>query len=111
MAAWPTVEDLAQWLPDNGGGSTVVLNEAFDAADEAVRKRVDETLLTEAGHAFDGTAPPEVRLAILTLAARWFARRHSVNGVVSFGEFAANVTRVDADIERQISDYRRPMLA
>ena len=49
------------------------------------------------------SVPPEVRLGTIRLAARWFIRRISPDGMVQLGEFSAGmVQRTDPDIYMQL---------
>lgn len=53
------------------------------------------------------------RLGALLLAARWYRRTNSANGVESFGESGAvYVTRYDSDIARllHIDGFQKPMV-
>lgn len=49
----------------------------------------------------------------LALAIRWWHRRRSPEGVIDLGDMGVSrITRVDADLERQlgIGSFRRPMV-
>lgn len=45
--------------------------------------------------------PPDITLGAVMLAARWYRRRNSPEGLVSYGDMGGvTVPRLDADIER-----------
>jgi hypothetical protein len=118
MAEWPELDDLRQWIRDESvsptSESAVALS--FQAADELIRDRLDDTAMlakaTAAGVDVDTPAtlaawcPSYVRQAILIRAAALYTRRDSANGQISFGEFASRVSKMDPDVDELIAPVR-----
>jgi hypothetical protein len=99
--AWVTLEELKNDQTLDGQLTT--------RDDEALQRTLDaamswvQTHRTDLDYHGDWTVPAEVRLGTVRLAARWFVRRVSPNGMVALGDFSNGmVMRVDPDIYMQL---------
>lgn len=94
---WVTLDDLKNDVNLDGqitGRDDQALQRCLDAAVWWVQRHRPELDYHGAY-----TVPPDVRLGTLRLAARWFVRRNSPDGLVNFGELGSgSVPRVDTDI-------------
>lgn len=77
--------------------------------DEALQRTLDAAMSWVMSHRTDldyhgsWTVPADIRLGTIRLAARWFVRRVSPDGVVNLGENSSgNVLRTDPDIWMQL---------
>jgi hypothetical protein len=77
--------------------------------DEALQRTLDAAMSWVEAHRTDldyhgaWTVPAEVRLGTVRLAARWFVRRVSPNGMVNLGDLGSgSVMRNDPDIYMQL---------
>lgn len=70
--------------------------------DEALQRTLDAAMSWVMSHRTDidyhgsWSVPAEVRLGTLRLAARWFVRRVSPDGMVQMGELSTNYARLGA---------------
>jgi hypothetical protein len=77
--------------------------------DEALQRTLDAAMSWVQNHRTDidyhgsWTVPVEIQLGTIRLAARWFVRRVSPNGMVQLGDLSSGmVMRVDPDIYMQL---------
>jgi hypothetical protein len=77
--------------------------------DEALQRTLDAAMSWVMDHRpdldyhGDWTVPAEIRLGTIRLAARWFVRRVSPNGMVQLGDMSSGmVMRTDPDIWMQL---------
>ena len=98
---WPDGNSLATWLGGTDALSAdgvAMLPELVDDATAIILDRVDsEKLPTDPLE-----CPRPVARAIVLEAARLLSRRDSAHGIVSFGELAVRLAKVDADIEHAL---------
>lgn len=103
MAApdWVTLEELKN--------DQVLDGQLTSRDDEALQRVLDAAMSWVQTHRpdldFHGnwTVPTEVRLGTIRLAARWFSRRISPNGVVQLGDLSQGmVMKTDPDIYMQL---------
>lgn len=129
MAAWPTVDNLKQWIRAESvsPSDTTAVQLSFDSASELLRDRIDTILLNckaeksgividEDDVAYDAAilaawCPDYVHQAILIRAAALYTRRDSANGTIAFGEFAAKVAKMDPDVGELMSPVYLPGIA
>ncbi len=105
MAAWPTGDDLKNWI-----ASTTISSDRLAMFDDIVAATIDvvwgdldfSKMPDQAG---PSPCPPGVRLAVLVLAARVDSRRQSTNGVIASGELFLRVNYDDPDYRRLIARY------
>lgn len=101
MAPWVTIDDLKNDQTLDGQLTTrddQALQRTLDAAMSWVEARRPDV-------SYHGphSVPPEVKLGTIRLAARWFLRRVSPDGMVNLGELGTGmVMRVDPDIYLQL---------
>lgn len=101
MAAWVTLADLKN--------DQTLDNQLSPRDDEALQRTLDaamswvEARRTDVDYHGPWSVPPEVKLGTIRLAARWFIRRISPDGMVNLGEMGQGmVMRVDPDIYLQL---------
>lgn len=89
------------------GVSDADLELALSAANGWVTARVrDFSQVPAAEFGSDPWGPPELSQAVVLLAARYLARANSVEGLVSMGDQAAYLPKVDRDVESLIEPFR-----
>ena len=105
MATAITSDELRAW------SGIIASDPATDAAiDEAVNTA--NSLIVRRCVSFIGEWPSEVHTAALIQAARIYKRRGSPEGVANFGDFGpVIVSRIDPDIEANLSPYLRVAFA
>jgi hypothetical protein len=101
MAAWVTIADLKN--------DQTLDNQLNARDDEALQRTLDaamswvEARRPDLSYHGPWSVPPEVKLGTIRLAARWFIRRISPDGMVNLGELGTGmVMRVDPDIYLQL---------
>jgi hypothetical protein len=99
--AWVTLEALKN--------DQVLDGQLTDRDDEALQRVLDAAMSWVQTHRTDldfhgsWTVPVEVQLGTLRLAARWFTRRVSPNGIVQLGDLSSGmVMKTDPDIYMQL---------
>ena len=100
--AWVTLEELKN-------DQTLDGQPLIDRDDEALQRTLDAAMSwvmshrTDLDYFGDWTVPDDVRLGTIRLAARWFVRRISPDGLVQLGEAGTGmVMRADPDIYMQL---------
>jgi hypothetical protein len=95
--AWVTLEELKN--------DQVLDGQLTTRDDEALQRVLDAAMSWVMTHRPDidyhgsWTVPIEVRLGTIRLAARWFTRRVSPNGIVQLGDLSTGmVMKIDPDI-------------
>lgn len=110
---WATVQDVEDWLglPDTrtpleraDDAHRVAL--ALESATSWVQARVKPASEYPPGYL---ASRPELKQAVIMLAARWYSRRESIYGLdaIAIGGEGGPVLTTDPDIQRLIQDYRR----
>lgn len=103
MAApvWVTLEELKN--------DQVLDGQLTTRDDEALQRVLDAAMSWVMTHRPDidyhgsWTVPNEIRLGTIRLAARWFTRRVSPNGIVQLGDLSTGtVMKIDPDIYMQL---------
>jgi hypothetical protein len=101
MAAWVTIADLKN--------DQTLDNQLNARDDEALQRTLDaamswvEARRPDLSYHGPWSVPAEVKLGTIRLAARWFIRRISPDGMVNLGELGTGmVMRVDPDIYLQL---------
>ena len=103
MTTWPTGTDLGDWISSPVSDDSVAKFDAIVAAATGVaRGYCDSSLLPDN----PALCPSEVHTAILIEAARINTRPDNASGVISFGDFASSVQRMDPDVQRLLIRYR-----
>lgn len=99
--SWPIqTTDVTGYLGVSPAGPAdqLALDRATAAAVSWVARNV-EGVPSSAPAEGDPGPGPDIEFGTVMLAARWYARRTSTQGIASFGEFGpAYVTRTDPDI-------------
>jgi hypothetical protein len=99
-SSWVTVTELKndQTLDTQLGTQDEALQRVLEAAMVWVENRRDDL-----DYLGPWTVPADVRLGTLRLAARWFIRRISPDGLVNLGDLGSGrVMEVDPDIRVQL---------
>lgn len=99
---WVTLEELKN-------DQTLDQNQLTDRDDEALSRALNAAMTWVQEHRPDldyhgsWTVPLHVQLGTIRLAARWFVRRVSPDGMVNLGELGSGVVlQVDPDIYQQL---------
>lgn len=104
MATWPTKADLEAWLGDDQLSAKAKDQTALCV--EAARSKVLAAIDTDKLPTDVNVCPDAVRAAILITAAGLLVRRDAPNGIVSFGETALRVNRLDPDVMGLLFEFR-----
>lgn len=104
MATWPTKDDLERWLGEDqlSAAAKDQTEGVVAAASSKVLAAIDADKLP----ADPLDCPDAVRTAILITAAGLLVRRDAPNGIVSFGETAMRVNRLDPDVAGLLHEFR-----
>lgn len=99
---WVTLEQLKN-------DQTLDQNQLTDRDDEALQRTLDAAMSWVMDHRRDldyhgpWTVPAHVQLGTIRLAARWFVRRVSPDGMVNLGDLGSGVVlQTDPDIYQQL---------
>lgn len=121
---WPTPNDLADWMKQSGVAvDTTTKVPALELALASAISRIAERTcfhvrpvdangdVDPAGDAVE--IPPEIHLATLMTAHRWYRRPSSPDGVMGANELAGviRINGYDPDVEALLSNYDSPGLA
>jgi hypothetical protein len=104
MAAWPTKADLESWLGDDH--LSAAAKDQTQGCVDAARSKVLAAIDTDKLPTDVEDCPDAVRTAILITAAGLLVRRDAPNGIVSFGETAMRVNRLDPDVAGLLHEFR-----
>ena len=102
--AWPTGDDLKNWIGGTISDDRVAMfDDIVGATIDVVWGDLDPDKMPDQTSA--KPCPPGVRMAVLVLAARVDSRRQSTNGVIASGELFLRVNYDDPDYRRLIARY------
>lgn len=107
----PDINDLVGWLGLRSPVPATIcvqLTEAITAALRVVESRIDMPACVDDDDESDDNYPPDVRTAILLVAARLNKRVGSPEGVSGFGELGVvRITQTDPDVINLLVPYWR----